>query len=335
MAADYRTGVRLLFSFDLQGSTSMKMRDAQKQYERMRTHQPDNRKDHLEPAWIRLISHFFETSHQLFRTRAREFISENRNCSNASINLWKTAGDEILFYSSKILNEHEVYALCAAFDSVLHEIDLPLFRDHKLGVKGVCWAAGFPIRNMELEIDRMASPNFRIKKLSPEPPNFDATVPSIRAEAELAPFCEPIELDFLGPEIDLGFRISTTATPNRLAVSLDVANLLAEVSGKYDVRFYHVGWRNLRGMYGEIPYPIIWIDFQPEGHPLQPRTSYEESISDLHRCLFSCPPASSSAIRKLNDRHLNDAQGYRIRMYLNERDMPLNHKEAWDELTRN
>ena len=72
-----------------------------------------------------------------------------------------------------------------------------------LRVKGTAWVAGFPVRNIELYIPK----NMHKNKAEPE---------CVR--------------DFLGPSIDLGFRLSKKASEARLILSPSLAYLIASAA---------------------------------------------------------------------------------------------------------
>jgi hypothetical protein len=86
----------------------------------------------------------------------------------------------------------------------------------KLDVKGSGWLAEFPSRNMTVEITDQA------KEDEIEDEAFE-----LRADER------PSSFDFLGPEIDSGFRIGRNAAADRFTASIELAYHLAEAAQKF------------------------------------------------------------------------------------------------------
>src|SRR3546814_20697194 len=72
-------------------------------------------------------------------------------------------------------------------------------------------------------------------------------------------------LDFIGPDLDLGFRLSKFARPARLLLSLDLVEMLLAADNRADVVLYLVGREELQGVMFGSPYPIIWMHEAGEG----------------------------------------------------------------------
>ena len=67
--------------------------------------------------------------------------------------------------------------------------------------------------------------------------------------------------DFLGPDVDIGFRISKFADKRKLVVSANLVKCLMSRSPRESIAledFKVVGIKVLKGVWGERPYPIIW-----------------------------------------------------------------------------
>ena len=84
--------------------------------------------------------------------------------------------------------------------------------------------------------------------------------------------------DYAGPAVDTGFRLSQLATPRKFIISLEVARILSLVrlQDKFcelfhfraeQLRMGFDGTCELKGVIGNKPYPIFWIDFL-HGDPL-------------------------------------------------------------------
>lgn len=102
-------------------------------------------------------------------------------------------------------------------------------RKHGLQIKGTGFTAGFPIENKELVLPDSA-------------------------------------IDFIGPDIDIGFRIAKASRPGRMAVSMDLSDILAQSEDLEPFAFHWVGWDVFKGVFSDRPYPIIWITTTQEPH---------------------------------------------------------------------
>jgi hypothetical protein len=82
-------------------------------------------------------------------------------------------------------------------------------------------------------------------------------------------------VDFIGPSLDIGFRLGGLATPRRLICSVELAWLISKALDDKKVRsvrdlaencednssVFHISERQaLKGVLDGVPYPIIWID---------------------------------------------------------------------------
>lgn len=236
--------------------------------------------------------------------------------------IWRVTGDEILFVSGRLEKSAQIMVLARAFNSVLLQMDLKFMRQHRLGVKSTMWAAGFPIRNVEIDVSPRAPPHIRIST-----PNFTDVAPRPADDDG-----SRLIREYQGPEIDLGFRLAALAHPRRMTASLEVAYFLAMNSLHFpdDLKptFHHVGRSRLKGLYGEVPYPILWLDY---GERREKRTSYEEELSPFCRRFLS-----GEARRELRDivdlerEYLLDTGASRIHPYIDtDENFDLVHAEIY------
>jgi len=313
----YMQGVRLFFSIDLVGSTDLKNRE-----------DPilNDKKNFIK--WPLIYQRFFSEVAESFMTKSRDLI--NNNCEDKSgceVRIWKTNGDEILFYTSNIYPGEKASLLCNCFCDVIENYDKEYYQQDGLGVKGTIWSAGFPIRNKQIIIDPQNQPYFRVFDLNSG--NFSSLMLGNSAFT-----------DFLGPEIDLGFRLAAKAVPRRVIISLDVAVIIAhsKLDENNRVRFFHVGWETLKGVYGNVPYPIILIDILEEKKLPNPRSTFEAANKDLYsKFLNLAGLLSRKDIINLNTMHYNDTKKYRLeRPYLSPEEMQTQkHLKEWDDFVKN
>jgi hypothetical protein len=235
-------GFYLFYSFDLVNATQFKDR---------------NPRD-----WVEKFQYFY--------TRLQEKITEaayfvNADTVSPSIKLWKSIGDELVFYQ-RVHSEKDLFFapvlayrivddfsnwMKEAFRNNLDELNI-------LGLKSAVWVAHLnselneQVKNIIVQIDRFGNGE-RPNELQPDLP-----------------------VDFLGPDIDLGFRLTKFTYKSRVVISADLAYFLRFFSsrimywsvtekgnpilGPYDVskRLKIINFEKLKGVWNNRYYPIIW-----------------------------------------------------------------------------
>jgi hypothetical protein len=176
--------------------------------------------------------------------RFYELIINELTTRLTSTIVWKFVGDEVLFFK-QISQRQDIYAaLPAAHDALLATMELlhknfPSSRE-LLAVKGTVWIAeAEPVQPSD------------IGKMTIYPRN-------IIVETGRSP-----TRDFLGPEIDVGFRISDFALRRRLVVSAELACILYRSRTQYpgiEDQLKIVSLQTLKGVWNGRHYPIIWFE---------------------------------------------------------------------------
>lgn len=135
--------------------------------------------------------------------------------------LWKYNGDEILFFA-KVSNWSDALEHVLFFQKLIQEQNE---KDvSKVKVKGIVWTAGFPVNNFILC-----------------PPIYDM-------------------IDFIGPDIDMGFRTTAFAQQDRIAISPELANEIIAVSKtNQNIQWYYYGRKKLKGIPEREGVPIVYI----------------------------------------------------------------------------
>jgi hypothetical protein len=113
--------------------------------------------------------------------------------------------------------------------------------------------------------------------------------------------------DYLGPEVDAGFRISQKSENGNVILSMELAELLASLAENRGIRFHYTGKEILKGVFGGQPYPLILISFEGVAPDLW---SWELNESDQLRSLREDPPISPEALSELIAK---------VRVYLNRK----------------
>jgi hypothetical protein len=176
------------------------------------------------PGWLTSYEKFFRELPLVLMGQIALAFDEEQTVPN--IGLWKVAGDEILF-SSELRGPRECGLLLKAFCGCI-----TLYNDRLsaegLGLRGCAWGAAFPTRNIELEIPEVAG-----------------------SEGEGCVF-----RDYLGPDVDTGFRLARHADPGELVVSINAAAAASCVEPA-PVAFTLKGQEPLRGLFSHVPYPLL------------------------------------------------------------------------------
>jgi len=184
--------------------------------------------------WAENISYFLHNVLFVYREKLRTLNFEELH---STINLWKYIGDEVVLIA-ELGEEHHASVYVSALAETIKEFNTFFdkkepFNDSslklKLHFKGTAWIAGFPATNIELDL-----------------PDTNGLMVK----------------DFVGPSMDLGFRLSKFATHDRLIISASLAFFIAGVSNKEAPNF-HIslcfgGMVDVKGVKnGE--HPLIWF----------------------------------------------------------------------------
>lgn len=87
--------------------------------------------------------------------------------------------------------------------------------------------------------------------------------------------------EFIGLDIDAGFRLSKNTRERRLAVSFELAYILAKQE-EFRERLYIITYKRLKGVWGNSPYPIIWYynKLKHDGRELKEDIPYDVTVQD-------------------------------------------------------
>ncbi len=175
------------------------------------------------------------------------------------IKVWKYIGDEILFF--KLL--HSVEELLEILPGSFQVLNRTLENLQKkfnsifkpLSIKGTIWCAPVILINGQ-EIENLGK---ELENRGMEKTENIAFEVIYENQASL--------IDFLGPDIDTGFRISKYAEKGKLVISADLAYLLliAAPTGRLKTKknslvskLKIVSYEDLKGIWQNRFYPVIW-----------------------------------------------------------------------------
>ena len=153
---------------------------------------------------------------------------------------WRIIGDEIVYFSkiTKINHLHEHVRLAAEFSKKFNE------EEETLKIKLTSWIAGFPVNNA-LYYDTKNEKEQKIHS---------------HTSYKVKPYSN---INFLGPCIDTGFRISKYAKLDKYVISIDLALVLLhyinENENLYSFNFYFDNQKETKGI-NKGRYPIVWIN---------------------------------------------------------------------------
>jgi hypothetical protein len=173
--------------------------------------------------WKEAYVDFYQQAQHLV---SEEFITLNKTTDNNHLqtHYWKGLGDAVI-YKSSFHSPDDFAQLSKTFFQVFNKVTSIMLTRHQLELKTCIWYATFPEINLTLATA-----------------NGD---------------------DYIGPDMDLGFRLSSVTLKNRTFMAMDSVTLLAQSKLKHDYSYLHLGWSKLKGVHHEQQYPIIQISQNP------------------------------------------------------------------------
>jgi hypothetical protein len=181
------------------------------------------------------------------------------------IEVWKRIGDEILFYLP-ILELRELYNAPSKVLDIMDVIVENLYEENDsvkgvLSVKSTMWTAFVVDQESETYSNQeKGSCNVLLKERN----------------------VDNIDLDFLGPDIDIGFRISKYSLQSKLVIDAKLACLLTKLEtdlNKNSLSEYMriVSYERLKGVWEYRHYPIVW--YQHTWHDIDQMFWYDEKFN--------------------------------------------------------
>lgn len=193
-----------------------------------------------------------------------EFLDEEET---PAVEVWKVMGDELIF-TVQPSSAQEVAAILRTLLRTMKLFEEQHYQKLPLRLKGTAWLAEFGKENIELDIPELSS-------------------------GDGAP-----HIDFIGPDLDLGFRISKFAKPASLTLSLDLAEMLLSAEVAPPVDLYLVGSEPLKGVLFGRPYPIIWMPNAETGFDFLP---WEIETCPHSASVIGAPPTDHADLRQVID----------------------------------
>lgn len=178
--------------------------------------------------------------------------------------LWRVLGDEIIFFVT-IKDIEEIYTVIDAVYSVLVKSNIKLHNGKSneknknlykkssiLGIQAAAWIAIIAKEEKEFEMYDNIFKRYRINGV------------------------QQIN-EFLGQDIDTGFRIKKETQKRRLVLSLELAKILSDKT-EYLSKLKIITYKKLKGVWNNRLYPIIWYhDEKISGVAFEDSFYYDET----------------------------------------------------------
>jgi hypothetical protein len=158
-------------------------------------------------------------------------IAKTSTWTDVNLQVWKYAGDEVIC-RAKLTKNTNVSSLVRQVHHTLIELADELSSTMALSVKATAWVA--EVVTLVDASGPVASDHYKNSNVVFSPQ-------------------DGVALDYLGPEIDIGFRMGTFAERALLTVSIELALLL---EGNANIRL--CGHHELKGVWDGAPYPILY-----------------------------------------------------------------------------
>lgn len=167
--------------------------------------------------------------------------------------VWKVMGDEVIFVTLP-RSAHEVMLATSAFVRTVQQYDQRLSASWPLHIRGACWAAELGKRNRQIDI------------------------PEMFGGRDGKPY-----RDFLGPDVDTGFRLSAHSGHGEVIISPNLVEAIATAQAEDpQLRFHLIGDTPLKGVIGGQPFPLIIASNVDAPTRLHPRSITDDAALVEH-----------------------------------------------------
>jgi hypothetical protein len=320
-----RARTRLFLSADIAGSTAYKQR---------KTDDPGT-----AGKWAHAILSFYRDFGQCFFEKLALAESAVSNCLSYKPCqrplFWKAVGDEVLF-CLELDCEKQSYVAVVSWINAAREYKKTLKKE-RLDLKVAAWLATFPTPNYEVVLPRSLDGTTAIGQR-----NDDALVANWHALKQYysngSESQKDFALDFIGPAMDTGFRIAQQSTTRRMAITPELARLVAlshdsfqnlaqKLDDNYKLDLRYQGRTHLKGVGDPSGYPIFWLDTAERGDKF---VQFEDAL-DGHI-------QSNSTVDKNNflAAYLGDFAPFKTHLYLpsaDNKDFSVLHPDLATEIS--
>jgi hypothetical protein len=272
-----KSHLRIFLSADIVGSTAYKQKTA--------VGSPGR-----PPAWFSLVLLFYKLAEQTFAEKWKDIAGPESTYDpelcGESPELWKTIGDEVLF-AKLVTHPGQIYLCLHAWIETLDILRSEL-RARGLDVKSTAWVAEFPLKNQEVVLFKKSSGALAENDQDYFRQNHENLVKFYDSSASM----KDVFIDYIGPSIDTGFRLGSFSSSRKLVLSVELAYILSNEESRDNTKRTYAKGRNrldellfryegrfaLKGVLNSDPYPIIWLDLDPDNILVKA----EEAVIKVH-----------------------------------------------------
>lgn len=291
--------------------------------------------------WKKVISTFYDVVFELYGIKQYQYSLEDLSKNNDDINVgfWKFVGDEVLLYVN-VYNCQEIYDIVKATDNSIKKVMSYISTKIALSyncqkncseLDAECDCLFYEKSSSYCNIEKILKSSLGVKAtiwLAICGKNDDKKRNIIHSTSSaIDGFFQQETFDFLGPEIDEGFRIAKYAVKNRVIVSPFLANALYLSSNDKDFQslikknFKIVSYQQLKGIWHDRLFPIVM--YSSEFENIHEYLEYDEielpTYSEIKISGFESGRCQVKYLEKiLIDVHLKNEADKIIRLLQNE-----------------
>lgn len=308
--------LRVFISVDIVGSTALKQKRA--------TLDRNNISEHY--AWFAAIQGFYIVAKRYLIEswdKKQKAYPDDFACFGPAPQLWKTVGDEVIF-EKEITDHRQMAVLLSCFIEASEKLrEYVKKKNSSLNIKCAAWLAGFPIRNKEVLLSYEQDIDFA--------EDYHKPVGNILNQYYDSDDSQKVPVDYIGPSIDIGFRVANFSTSRKFVLSIGIPYLLSMTIKSQnglisDFPIYYSGAHHLKGVLGGVNYPIFWIDMIGI-----------DSVDRIEDELTRNAPIPKETVRRYCEKFYDTHHEYTHKPFIvsETETQVLQKPEWWDELHNN
>lgn len=300
--------LRLFLSVDIVNSTAFKQAAAKDR--KLQKHEQAG--DLPAEPWFSPIASFYREIERLFSAAwthlSRTAESEFQWPTGEPPELWKAAGDELLYVKTLSDYREALITVRAWINAINQHRGVMKSQFPMLDLKATAWLAGFPVNNAEVILrPSISDPGDDIAEGDPILSNlillrdyYDKSSQGFR--------------DFIGPSVDTGFRVATLASARKMAITVDLALLLAHATVNQPndehfpfkkLQFHYDGRVPLKGVFDGSDYPFFWID-----------TANDDALIEIEDTISRVEPIGANEVKEFCERFITKTGGHVIKPFI-------------------
>lgn len=300
--------LRLFLSVDIVNSTAFKQATAKDR----KALKHDQAGDEPAEPWFSPISRFYREIERLFSatwTHQSRAAEDGFNWHKGDPpELWKAAGDELLYVKTLSDYREALVTVRAWIEAINQHRSVIKSQYSMLDLKATAWLAGFPVNNAEVILrpsisvpgDDLAEGDPILSNLLLLKNYYDQRSSEFR--------------DFIGPSVDTGFRVATLASARKMAITVDLALLLAHATVNQPndehfpfqkLQFHYDGRVPLKGVFDGSDYPFFWID-----------TANGDALIEIEDTISRVEPIGANEVKEFCERFIAKSGGHVIKPFI-------------------